>query len=107
MVQSKITYYAVMTPERRYEKVVRAARIAGGLSPDSSEPEEEEQPGEEGEDEEMTPMEVEDAEAAEEPDQQVPAYNMEQAEAKFAIVQSDEMADDPQVQGIYHSPFNK
>ena len=51
--------------------------------------EEAEQPGEE-EEEEMAPMEVEEAEK---PDQQVPAFNMEQAEAEFAVAQSDEMAE--------------
>ena len=58
MVRSKITYYAMLTPERRYEiqqeirarQAARAARIAAGLPPDSPEPEEEEeQPGEEEE----------------------------------------------------------
>ena len=38
----------------------------------------------------MAPMEVEEAK---EPDQQVSAFNMEQAEAEFAVAQSDEMAE--------------
>ena len=53
------------------------------------EEEEEEQPGEE-EEEEMAPMEVEEAKEA---DQQVPPFNMEQAEEEFVIAQSGEMAE--------------
>ena len=94
MVRSKITYYDMLTPERRYEiqqqirarEAEHAARIAVGLPPDSPEPEEEE---------EQQPMEVEEAEEPDqqEPDQQVPAFTMEQAEAEFAVAQSDEMAE--------------
>ena len=51
MVRSKITYYAMLTPERCYEiqqkirarQAACAARIVAGLSPDSPELEEEEQ----------------------------------------------------------------
>nr|XP_020158613.1 major centromere autoantigen B-like [Aegilops tauschii subsp. strangulata] len=100
MVRSKITYYAMLTPKRWYEiqqkirarQAARAARIAAGLPPDSPEPEEEEeeeQPGEEGE-EELAPMEVEEAE---QPEQELSGFNMEQAEAEFAVAQSEEMAE--------------
>lgn len=47
MVRSKITYYAMLTPERRYEiqqqirarEAARATRTVAGLSPGSPEPE--------------------------------------------------------------------
>ena len=50
MVRSKITYYAMLTLERRAEiqqeirvrQAARAARVAVGLPSDSPEPEEEE-----------------------------------------------------------------
>lgn len=54
------------------------------MPPDSPEPEEE--PGKQ-EEEEMALME------AEEPDQQVPAFNRGQAVAKFAVAQFDEMTE--------------
>jgi hypothetical protein len=68
MVRSKMTYYAMLTSERRYKiqqqirvrEAVRAARIAAGLPPDSPAPEEEEHPGKEEEEEQ--PMEVEEPE---------------------------------------------
>ena len=84
----------MLTPERRHEieqeirtrRVARAACIAAGLPPDSPEPEEEEEeePGEEDE-EEMAPMEVEEAEGPEqqEPEQQLPCFDMAQAEAAY------------------------
>ena len=98
MARSKITYYNMLTPERRYEiqqlirasEAARAARSAARLPPDELKPEEEEeQPGEE-EEEDMAPMEVDEAE---EPDQQVSPFNMEQAEAEFAVAQSGVMAE--------------
>ena len=99
MVRSKITYYAMLMPERRCEiqqeiearQAARAAHIAAGLPPDSLEPKEEEQLGEE-EEEEMASMEMVEADP-ELPEQQLPGFNMEQAEAEFAVAQSDEMAE--------------
>ena len=98
MVRSTITYCAMLTPERRVviqqeilaRQAARAARIAVGLPPDSpASAKEEEQPGEE-EQEELAPMEMEEAA---QPEQQLFGFNMEQAEAKFAVAQSDEMAE--------------
>ena len=51
MVRRKITYYAMLTQERRYEiqqeirarQAAHATRIAVGLPPDSPEPKEEEE----------------------------------------------------------------
>ena len=89
----------MLTPERRYEiqqhirarEAARAARITAKLPPDSPGPEEEEQPGEEEEEEEMASMEMVEADP-ELPEQHLPGFNMEQAEAEFAVAQSDEMA---------------
>ena len=80
--------YTCGLSERRYEiqqeirarQAMCAARIAVGLPPDSSKPEEEE----------LAPMQVEEAELSE---QQLPGFNMEQTEAKFAVARSDEIAE--------------
>ena len=92
MVWSKITYYGMLTPERHYEiqqeiqarQASHAARITVVLPPDSSG---------EAEEEEMALMEVGEAEEAKEAEQQVSAFNMEQAEAESAAAQFDEMAE--------------
>ena len=77
----------MLKPERRYEiqqeirarQAVRATRIAIELPLDSLEPEEEEEQSREEVEDEMAPMEVE---KPEEPDQEMSAFNLEQAEAK-------------------------
>ena len=71
MLRSKITYYTMLTTERRYEiqREIKArqaaciARITAGLPPDSPEPEEEEeqQPDEEEGEQLPEPMKVVDS----------------------------------------------
>ena len=80
MVRSKITYYAMLTPERRYKiqqqiqarEAARAARIAVGLPPDSPEPEEDKE-------EQLSKlMEVADPKE-DEVEQPAPGFNMAKA----------------------------
>lgn len=69
MVRTKITYYKMMTPKRRAEmravQARRAACIAAGLPPNSSEEEEREQ--------EWVPEEMEEGEASNEKMEEVEA----------------------------------
>lgn len=100
MVRTKITYYKMMTPKRRAEmravQARRAACIAAGLPPNSSEEEEREQ--------EWVPEEMEEGEASNEKMEEVEAprggrggggdehggFGMDDTLAQFELAQTEE-----------------